>query len=165
MAMKFKVIKGTSLFNDLTQLNKKMNKVRAAAYKVAKSFNGTGRYATSGNTLAGGIDAIEFNEKPEGWKSVGNSWQNFYYPKVTNKEANKAICTLPYLSFDEINNLLNFKSNAYTTNEGIVWIKCPEVYWFPTYILISLPDKVKYTPVDGMVEILGSEFNVLNKQK
>lgn len=163
--MKYKILQDSPLFDKLKALQKRMTNVKRQAEKVAKSFNGTGRFCGHIHALAGGISAIEFDEKPEGWKAVGESWQRLYYPKVINKEANKLIAPLPLMDYDELNKLVNFKSGAYTNAGGIFWIKCPEINFYPTYTLINIPDGVSYTPVDHMIEILDSEFQKLNKRK
>jgi hypothetical protein len=70
--MKYKILKGSELFKNLTAFKKKMADVRKQAMDLAIELGGVSS-ASNGRYLAGGIDAVEFKEKPEGWRSVGNS--------------------------------------------------------------------------------------------
>jgi len=100
--MKFKILKGTKTFDDLSALWKRMDKARLEAKKLAKSL-GAENFATSGSHgIAGGIEGMEFPEKPEGWKSVGDSWQSLYMPKAIMSLTMGAKYTLPNSDIIEI---------------------------------------------------------------
>ena len=164
--MKYKILKGTELFKKLADLRKRMNEVQKQAKDLAIELGGTAA-ATSGRNLAGGIDAVEFDKKPDGWRSVGNSWQNLYYPKADkkNKEIHDKINALPILKFEELNNAVGFSANQSVCNSnGFAFIKTVGMQWHKDFILMETAEGTKYTPVDGVQEILGSEFEELSKK-
>jgi hypothetical protein len=164
--MKYKISKGTELFKTLTDLRKKMDKVQKQAKELAIEFGGT-TAATNGRHLAGGIDAVEFKEKPDGWRSVGNSWQNLYYPKADkkNKEIHEKIQALPVLEFKELNDAVGFTGNqSVCTDNGFSFIKTVGMQWHKDFILMEVAEKTKYTPIKSVEEILGSEFDKLSKR-
>jgi hypothetical protein len=162
--MKYKILKGTELFNQLTDLNKRMKKVKKTATDLAASFGG-GKVATTGNHLAGGIDAIEFKEKPDGWRSVGNSWQGLYYPKAVNKAILKQIADLPVVKIDELNDIVGFRGRqTKCSGGGIAWIKSVGMQWHKDFILMETAEGTEYTPLPDVIEILGSEYDELSKR-
>lgn len=162
--MKYKILKGTDLFNKLTDLNKRMKKVKKAATDLAASLGG-GKVATTNRYLAGGIDAIEFKEKPEGWRSVGNSWEGLYYPKAVNKSILKQISELPVIKIDELNDIVGFRSGQTKfSGGGFVWIKSVGMQWHKDFILMETADGTEYTPLPDVIEILGSEYDELSKK-
>lgn len=165
--MKFKVLKGTELFNQLTAINKRMYAAKDAADKLTASLPfKVVDTATRGYNLAGGIDAFHCPDGcPEGWKVVGESWQNLYYPKVKgNKDLLAKISALPLIKYDDINELINFRPQGYTTPAGLAWAKGPGIVWAKTYVLIETSEGLPYKPVPDMIEITVSEFDKLKKK-
>ncbi|HQV53974.1 MAG TPA: hypothetical protein PLX17_00585 [Chitinophagaceae bacterium] len=160
--MKFKILKGTELYNQLVALRKKIDHVQSESAKLAKEFGG-GEVATSGRNLAGGIDAVEFKEKPEGWKVVGETWQKLFYPKSdkSNKEIHEKIQALPVVKFEELNSLVKFDIQGATSGRGLAFVKSVACAWGKGYVLIEVHENCKYTPVEGMIEILESEYKKL----
>ena len=159
--MKYKILKGTELFDKLTELNNRMNEVKKAATELAKSLGG-GDVATTGHYLAGGIDAIEFEEQPEGWKRVGKSWQGLYYPKSNKKAILKQIGELPVVRFNELNDIIGFRQGAIVSHGGIGWATSVSMKWHKDFILMLVPNGIEYTPVKDTIEILGSEYEQLS---
>jgi hypothetical protein len=161
--MKYKILKGTELFKNLTAFKKKMADVRKQAMDLAIELGGVSS-ASNGRYLAGGIDAVEFKEKPEGWRSVGNSWQNLYYPKADkkNKEIHNKIQALPRLDFDELNALVGFTGQFCSDERGIAHVKSVSIKWHKDFILMETAEGTEYTPVKDVIEILGSEYDTLS---
>lgn len=164
--MKYKILKGTNLFTVLTDINKRMIAVKKQAKDLAIEFGGI-KVATAGRHLAGGIDGIEFKEKPVGWRSVGNSWQNLYYPKMDKsmKVVRDKIDALPTIDFDEINKAVGFSANQVTANSNsLSWVKGVVMAWHKDFVLMETVEGTTYKPVPDVIEILGSEYDVLKKK-
>ena len=163
--MKYKILKGTELFKNLSSLKKKMVDVRKQSNELAVEFGGIAS-ATNGRYLAGGMDAVEFKEKPEGWRSVGNSWQNLYYPKADkkNKEIHAKIQALPKIEFEDLNELVGFTGQFCSDDRGIAHVKSVSIKWHKDFILMETAEGTEYNPVDGVIEILGSEYDKLSSR-
>lgn len=165
--MKFKVLKGTQLFDALTAVNKRMYEAKAEADKLVESLSiNIEDTATKGYNLAGGIDAFHCPDgTPEGWKSVGESYQKLYYPKVKgNTKLLEQIAHLPIVKYDDINILIDFHPSGYTSPAGLVWSKGPGIVWAENYVLIETSEGFPYKPVKDMIEITVSEFEALKKE-
>lgn len=162
--MKYKVSNNSPLGKKLTELRNRMLEASKQADKLAKEFNAK-KYCRNTNGVAGGISAIEFEEKPAGWKKVGAKWQNLYMPIASKKELWSKINALPLISHNEVNDILKFKRQSYANKQGMYFVNCPGVLWRKTCILIEVQEELKYKPVAGMKEITVSEFNKLEKGK
>jgi hypothetical protein len=167
--MKYKILKGTALFNDLSAVKNEMDRAKALAQEVVDSVGASG-FAKAHYRIAGGIAAFYFKDKenvPKLWKQVGQTWQNFFFPKVAkeNRELLKRISDLPTLDDDRITKLINFKFQVVPGQDSLVAVHCPAVEWNDEYILVSVPDKCDYKPVPDMIEILGSEYKLLSREE
>ena len=162
--MNYKIEKGTELFKTLTNFKIKINSVDKKAMDLAIELGGISS-ASNGRYLAGGFDAVEFKNKPDGWRSVGNSWQNLYYPKADkkNKEIHNKISELPKIKWEELNELVGFKSQFCSTERGIANVKSIATSWHKDFILLETAEGAEYNPPKDVIEILGSEFEKLSK--
>lgn len=161
--MKYQIKKGCELFDKLTELNERMLLVHKTAQEYATSLGG-GKVATTGRYLSGGIDAIEFEKKPEGWRHVGRDYQMLFYPKTSLKKVIEEIRKLPIIEFDELNALVGFSAPQTVSNaNGLTWVKSVSMYWHKNFILMETVDGTTYNPIENVVEILGSEFDKLLK--
>lgn len=161
--MKFKVLKGTDTFQKLEELRIKVTDVNNQAKDVVKKLEGK-RYCGRSHKLAGGISAIEFDTKPEGYKPVGGSWRSLYYPKSVNKTDCKLIESLPTVEYSELNDIIGFNAPQTVSSEkGILWISTIGLIFGENEMLIEVHDGCKYeAPVD-VVEILNSEYFALKE--
>jgi hypothetical protein len=156
--MKYKIEKGSPLFDKFEEIRQRMIVCNQEAKDLCKELGGKA-VATLGENAAGGIDAIEFDEKPEDWKVMGKPHQNLFYPKAKNKELLQKISALPKVKRSEIAELLGFKIQAISSSDGgLMMVSCPRTILRKEFVLIDMPTECKYTPVDGMTEILESEF-------
>lgn len=154
--MKFKVLKGTPLFDKLTNLKKEIDAANNAARDLVKEL-GYENYCKSLFDVAGGISAIIIPEgKPAGWRFSFNDRQpaHAYFPSSikANKELLERIKKLPIVSTQKLNSLINYGSPFST----------PGISWRKNYILISTRNE--YKPVKDMVEILESEYKKLESK-
>jgi hypothetical protein len=162
--MKFKVVKGTETFEKLAAFRERVKDVSKQATNMATLLGGA-RYCHRSNKLAGGLSAIEFETKPEGYKVVGEKWQHLYYPKASNKKDCALIEGLPTIDYDELNTIVNFEAPQTVSSErGIAWISTVGLTFGDDEMLISVPTGCKYTPPTDVVEILESEYDKLKKK-
>ena len=154
----YKVVPETKLYVQLTHLYTMMKEADEKARKVVDSFGKDLRYCSHQQGIAGGISAIECNEKPEGWKSVGDSWQHLYYPKVKEKKLIKEFESLPVIKQSTLNDIIGFTPQTVSNGSGLAFVLIPHVIWGENNIYLSFREGVKYTPHEDMVEILASEF-------
>jgi hypothetical protein len=156
--MYYKISKGTETFKKLMELKKKVEGVNKQANAAVGKLNGQ-RYAKAQGKLAGGISAIEYKEKPDGWKQVGNTWQNLYAPKSTTKAAWEIINVLPTIEYDELNKIVNFKApQTVSSDGGIAWVSTVGIAWGDKQILMEVTTGCKYKPLPDIVEIVESEY-------
>jgi len=164
--MKFKINKGTELFEKFQQLKQDIQRVNKEATKLVESFGYT-RYCIAPHCLAGGIGAIEILSVPlndrKKWVRVSKQNSQLWMPRQNreNAELIDEIKRLPKLDYAELNDLIGFKAGA-TNSFG--WATHPGVIWRDEYILIEMADGQIYEPCDGMVEILTSEYQRLKNQ-
>lgn len=162
--MKFKIVKGNPLYDSFMELKKRTMEVNKAANDFAKKVGGKAS-CRSQNVAYGGISAIEFDAKPEGWRMVGDKYRHLFFPKATNKELLKEIAALPKIQYDEINNIVGFDApQTVTSNQGILWVNCVGISYGKDYILLNVTSGAKYNPPKHVIEILESEYEKLNKK-
>lgn len=165
--MKFKVVKGTKLFDQLVDVQKEIRRVNGEARKLVESL-GYKKYWPS-SELAGGIVAIHCpTGKPEGWAVFWKDEKHCYMPaknKKENKELWAKINALPVLEYSYLNDLLDYKPLTHRTDNRVSF--GPGIQWEKDYVLLEFADYVaaKYKPVKDMIEILESEYVKLSKLK
>lgn len=153
--MFFKVEKGVALWGNLEALMNKIISVRKAAADLTEEL-GFKKYGQAHFVIAGGISYIASNHHPDGYRKVGSKWDGLYFPKASNKEITKKISELPTISYDEYNAVINFKDQF----QGLQHIMAYGLKKSGDTFLIEVSDRADYTPVDGMVEILASEYKM-----
>lgn len=164
--MKYVVFKGSSLFDSLIGLQKRIKSVNKAAFDLAATVRCT-KIARGYNSIAGGISAFSYDSKPPLFVLAGKSWERRYYPRKCkdNKALLEKIHALPRVEYSELNELIGFKSQSYGKGRGITFCNCPGIHFFRNYVLVEVDEEAKYKPVIGMKEITVSEFNQLKKKK
>jgi hypothetical protein len=104
--------------------------------------------------------AIQFDTKPEGWKSVGQPYQRLYTPIAKQKELWDRIKALPTVSINELNTILGFERFVGITDDGgMVAFRAPGMHWVDSAFLIEVPTNSDF------VEILESEYQRLAETK
>jgi hypothetical protein len=115
--MKFKADKGTATYEKLNAVMSKIQECRFQAKKLAEEL-GAGKYIESYQGAAGGIEGIEFDEQPKGWKRVYNRrYSDLYYPKAlkSNKELIERLEALPIVSRKEVNETVGYEPKYFGT--------------------------------------------------
>jgi len=163
--MKFKVSEGNETYEKFMALGVKISLANKESEVLVKSLGGK-RFCKGQNVAFGGIAAIEFDEKPKGWKMVGEEYQKIYYPKVILNSLIKRFNELPTISYDEINEIVNFNApQTICCDGGLQWVSCIGLVWGEDCVLLSVPDGAKYTAPADVIEILESEYNRLSNNQ
>lgn len=172
--MKFKVLAGTELFNNLLVIKEEIDSVRAASKKIWEKIEGCEGISENNHHLAGGIRAFSFKQYMskkdclDGWRLLEKGYSHWAFPKSSdksNKQLLADIAALPVVESDRLKELLKYGNYGYCSGGGLGFSSVPGIGWFDGYILIQCPESIEYTPVEGMIEITVSEFNKLNKEK
>jgi len=180
--MKFKVLKGTDLFNDFINLDKRLkdaNKARKALANKIKlpGFKITGT-SSSSRYAAGSINAFQVDkyisnkdQLPAGWKAMERLSTNWIFPKSekSNKELLKSIYDLPTVDRSDVNDIIKFagmyQDNSFS-GSGIRFINGYALSIQKDYILIDTDNTgTQYKPLKDMIEILDSEYEKLKPKK
>lgn len=159
--MKFKILPKTGLFNTLQEVNNGIIAARAAIRDTLISKGFTGNYGSSLSSLyLVSCNAVEIEgEKPTGWKSIGPSWQNLYWPLAKNKKVLEELSSLPKIKNEAINNPLGF---SFCVGPNLEIYHRPGILFHKKFILVDTGN-VEYQPVADMIEILESEYDKLAK--
>lgn len=166
--MKYKILKGTKLFDSLATIKKQMDAGDKAAQALVKEVCAES-YAKSSAGLAGGIRAFYFKDGekvPDGWKKMEKGATNWFFPKSSkwaNDDILKKIAELPVVKPDALIKLLQFSAQVYAETDALIWVSSPKVIWRKTYILVAIPEQFTYVPVKDMQEITVSEYNMRKK--
>jgi len=162
--MKFIIKKGSKVYDQLRELEKKIIAAKKAAQKLRKEL-GAEDLATNSDHIAGGIDALQFQKQPDGYRKVGQPWQRLYYPKADylkkNKELAKKLRELPVVEAEELNDIVKFDGMQMLEGDGaalLTIVKCVGITCGKDYILMNTHEGAKYKPIPGIVEIKESEF-------
>lgn len=138
--------------------------------RIIKELGGNPKeyyHANHSDVVFGGIAAINFTVKPEGWVKRGESWQHLCMPSVKNKSAWEKINALPTLTYNELNEIYKFKKQSVKyTGPGIGFSTAQTIgYEFvKDFVLLNLVDDAKWDPQPGCTEILASEYKKLSKK-
>ncbi len=167
--MKFKVKKGTALFDKLSAIQVKMNKAHKEAAKICKEL-GFKQFREKRFVFSGGICSFHADKKPEGYAyAFGPNHPNDVFPK--KNKANKAILEriekLPVVEQEEVNSLINYDGWDSNENErgGRYVSLCPGFVFGKNNILIDVSENINYKPVKDMVEITVTEYKKLKEKE
>ncbi len=161
--MKFKVLKGTETFSKLDALKDKVISVRMAAIKAVESLGST-RHCKRASVLAGGVAALHFEEKPEGYKII-DAQRKLYFPKASKKKDYEMLWNLPTVTYSELNDIIGFKGGQVVERDDkSYWISTVGWNWGKEEMLIETESGCKYTPNSDMIEILESEWYALEEK-
>lgn len=150
--MKYKIEKSSELGEKLSALFEKAKAIRAVTHDFTEKL-GFNEYFISSEYAAGGIAAFGSKTQPEGYRKLPKGG---YFPKAikANKELLKQISELPKLSRYEFAKVLKFEFQIV----GMAIVSCPGIIPLDDCYLVTVHDECDYKPIDGMTEILGSEY-------
>lgn len=159
--MKFKIPKGTPLFDAVMAVSKRMDECNAAAEALSKELGAEECYHSTYH-LAGGIAGMRFPSKPEGWKDVVGQYK-VYMPKAALRDINKRIAALPTMKVEEMATILKYKNHTGFNGNGFQMQRLPTITFLPDVILLSTIDGNPWKGCKGATEIKGSEYDALER--
>jgi hypothetical protein len=163
--MKFKILKGTETYAKLDTLWKQIIASRKATNKF---INELGAHEfMDGNGIAGGLSAVAFREKPEGWVKSAYG-PGLYYPSAKNRTMRDRIAALPVVPHSALNEIVGFKpTTSIDEDRGrMVRHRAPGFGPAKGCFTMTVSSTAKYTPPNAdIIEILESEYLRLMESK
>ena len=160
--MKFKVLKGTALFDKLTHVFTEVRRVEDAAIALATELG-----AEKG-VHRPDMWAVCFDEHPgKLWrKAFADRSEGDYMPSERTKEGKERMArikSLPKVEYAFLNEILKYDSRSRKKDTNRISY-CPTVHWHKDFILVSVREYCIYKPVEDMVELTFSEYEELKKK-
>lgn len=157
--MYFKILEGTATYDLLLAFQEKIKECKAAA-KAFSDEQGATAYAGKRGTVGGGIGALCFDSKPEGYKLV--QAPNYYYPKSikANNALHDVIAALPTVTNKELNAIVGYKAGLTSEGDHMYFSDRPGVTWGEGWIAIDTGRLGLKDNADA-IEILESEWRAL----
>lgn len=170
--MKFKVLRGTLLFEKLVNIQTRCDEAVLAADELGEKLGGTHVYSRKRINVAGGIEAIRFSHGNEPDKELWlkpdrHNNPQLFFPrnsakcKKLNSDVLKQINSLPVVSIKEINDVIEFKDHWVGFSNFITY----GLHIHKDYALIEVSEWCNYKPITDMIEIKISEFEELKAKK
>jgi len=156
--MKFKITADSPLYEALLELySHGLFCEEAARNWVFGYFRQIHPVARPEGVLWGGIAAVRLPNRRMGWKPFAHSKYKLYEP--TPQYIKDELGRLPRVTKLQLKEILEYGNYPCPTGINTV----PELNIGDGYALVGVPDAVRgYEPLEGMEEILGSEYNRLN---
>jgi len=166
--MNYKVIPGSEVHLKLLELKKQIIQAREASFAIMDEVRAES-ITESHMKLAGGISGFIFKTPPDTavWKRIQTGYSSYgYFPKSikANKDLCKRISELPLVDTKDLREIIGYKFQTYASpGGGILMSSAPAIHWSidNQIIILQTANQAKYTPVDGIIEILGSEYEAL----
>jgi len=172
-SMQYKVLKGSALFEELSEVYIRMEACNAAACQVMEEVDADG-FAVATTAIAGGIRAFRFDgyHVPQNWHATEKKPARWWFPDAveSNQVLLEKIAMLPTVLPAEINALLHFRGGTllFPDKDGYYDAKhLPILQWAKEYILLEFPEGRilrDYEPRQGMMPITELEFVLLADQ-
>lgn len=157
--MKFKVLAGSDIFEQLMAVKKRMDESFEKSKQIADEVGAEEWLSGPDGDLWG----IRFPSKPNGWKQVlGVHHNDCYFPKANrqNKDLLDRIAGIPRVSRKDLNACVGFKIQWV----GFKQLRSIGVVWGELFCLVELHEEANYQPLPGMEELTVSEYIRLKDQ-
>lgn len=161
--MKYKILAGTDTFNKLLAIQKRMQEADGVIKALVAEFGAEEWLGNGYGYIAGDLIGIWFAQKPDGWTEIRSKHRNFFCPKSSvkgNKPLLERIAAIPKVKTSELNECVGFKPQRVDLTQ----YNSIGVEWGSEFHLIEVPDDADYTPLDDIIEVLGSEYKRLKLQ-
>lgn len=168
--MKFKILKGTALFEKFIALQTEMKRCNDITKATVNEMGyGTQWYKPHGSIAGGIVGFIIPSGKPTGWANAFTpNEKDAYMPKKIKANADllKRIKELPVVTTEDFNKIIKYDwRKACGEKEGMgrrTVSYSPGFSVKDEYVLIDVSEAApKYKPIKDMVEITVSEYNKL----
>ncbi|MBD2700108.1 hypothetical protein IC229_05645 [Spirosoma sp. BT702] len=158
--MKYIVLKGSETFEKLLAIRKRIDQSDAIARELVAEFGATEYLGGGSDYVAGNLQGLRLQQKPEGWKQVyANRHHNCFFPKSNkqNKPLLDRIAAIPKVSTSELNNCVGFKRQWV----GLTRLNRIGAKWGDDFILVEISEEATYQPLADMEELTITEFKRL----
>ena len=162
--MKYKIVKGSKSFELLNEVVKRIKVIQKQCTEICIEFGGTGEWCRASFGVTGNIIAIEFPKgisKPEGWKQLGEKYQNLFFPKSIKENVSilERFRSIEVIDQSEINAIIGFNGpQCIMDGQSLCMVSLPIISFAKYCFLMDVPDKCTFTPNSDTWEILGSEY-------
>jgi len=168
--MKFKVDPNSELYQKLIKIENQFQETQKTINAYVKRIGGTAFSTNNFGHFIGQINGIQFEVIPDKskWKSVGPKHLNLFMPKANQRKLVDEIFSLPTMDKEEYESLFNLYDALVEQGDGLGLFTSPGLKYNrdTKTFLLSVPNGVEnFTPVDGMIEILESEYKKLLNDK
>ena len=160
MTKYFKVEKGSETFQKMQHVHEEIKRCNKVSFELAQKLGAKDKsLLRSSSYAAGGIVGFPMDKMPENWKKADKEHYGYYFPKAfkDNKDVLSQIRALPTVARIEIGRTFGFES----------FLSYPGIIWGDQMNLIEVPVggfSPNYTPMPDMVELNGSEYEILKKE-
>jgi hypothetical protein len=161
--MKYKILAGTGTFNKLSAIQKRIEEADRITKALVAEFGAEEWLGNGYGYVAGDLIGIRFAQKPEGWTKIRSNHSSFFCPKSSvkgNKDLLDRIAAIPKVMTWELNDCIGFKPQRV----GLTQYTSIGVKWGNEFHLVHVPEAADYTPLNDVIEILGSEYKRLELQ-
>lgn len=156
--MKFKILPGCDLFNAFCEILEQGKNYQLLARQWAEP-QGANEWAEPHSAFSGGVAGLVFAKKPNGWTTID---VGVFRPRL-GSALYKEMKALPFVGAATINELVGYTPRYVAVSGGkFMLMRHPGVKVLDGCILLSFKDYITYyKPVEGMIEILESEYRSL----
>ena len=160
--MYYKIEKQSELGLKIAELLKRVELAKKEVFEYIDSIGAQETILKSSDYLVGGIRGLYFKNNPDSklYSQVKGEIGAFFPRKKTNNDVyNKIVFDLPKIERSEIDKLVGFESQfvGFTHCRHVGFSERKECY------LVVVSDIAEYTLVEGMIEILASEYKQLSE--
>lgn len=173
--MYYKLNKSHPLFEVFVDIKKQIDHSKSIVDELVKEVGADGYASGNSENLMGDIKAFHF----ESYEKPGDHWTSadrkivtpWYEPRSAKpfKKQNQWIFdrmkAIPRVSKKLVQEPLQCGFTAYSSGNCLCVFNIPGINWLDECVLFEFPTDLKYTPVDGLVEIMASEFLKLTKKE
>ena len=161
----------STLGTKVSDFYRRARECEAVARAFAQKFNPTGKYVAGKyqhedfaplEFTTGGVAAIEFKIKPDGWKKYTHpKHKNLYTPRKNNTELVEQFKALPTISHQELSDIIGWEEQTF--NNRILFHlgmdTCTDDKGKCTHYGFTVPDGYTYKSIPGVKEVLGTTYS------
>ncbi|RRB06290.1 hypothetical protein [Larkinella rosea] len=160
--MRYIIKKGTPVFEKLWAIQHQIQAAHAEARKLAIELKADPTYLLlSTGYAAGMVEGLHFAKRPGDWKLCHKEGTvQLYYPKdmFRNFYQRVRLRQLPSVERMAIDQLIGYQHQQ---DNPVRWQPFVGFSWNDDFILVRIPDKAIYTPINGVKSIGQAAYDAL----
>lgn len=164
--MFLKVPSTSPAYPKFMEIKEKIIQVNESLRNFEAKYGAEASASSSPSIAFGACDALQIKEKPEGWKMMGNKWQNLYAPTAKLKDVCKEMSELPRIEWDEICDIVGVESfRTGAGGNGISIIHGMGLAWGTDCVLFEIEKGCAFDTTLGIIEVTETEYEALKAPK